>query len=197
MVLRKSPFYVLAGSAGLLLIVSGFSLGTWYSNFKRISESPLYAALLNAGISVNIDGINCQDKASYGLFDSDNQALNICLTPHDEAKAESVLSTLRHEGFHVLQACYNSKEIKLGKDGKILTKGVPKGSGTFFSNEEFKDYFKAQSFKDFLGEDVYEFVIGSYDKEKEAPELEARASEIFFGDQQIAWWISSYCKSSQ
>jgi hypothetical protein len=185
----------LSGSVIIFSALSGFAGGVWFSNYKRISESPLFSALEDIGVTVTVDGINCESKAQYGLFDMESKSIALCITPHDEAQSESIISTLRHEAFHVLQACYNSKELKYDKNGKVINKGLPNGSGTFFTDAEYEDYFKSKGAKDYLGDEIYERVIADYPKEQEKPELEARSAEIFFGDQQISWWLNGYCRS--
>ena len=172
---------------------TGYAVGQYVANYERITENPLYNSLLYAGVEVNIDGFLCKNQEYYGLFDSETNSISLCLSPHS-SNGESVQSTLRHEAWHVLQACYNSKN-KVKVKGSEELQGLPDGQGVFFTPEEYNSYFGVDGGpRSYLSKDKYEEVLSNYSDEKESSELEAASAETYFADQVIANWIDTYCQ---
>ena len=184
---------ILSGAVILFTGASGYAAGHWVANLQRITENPLYTKLGEVGVSVNIDGFFCSDQENYGLFSADRKSISLCVEPHSSS-GESVQSTLRHEAWHVLQACYNSKHKKKIPDYDD-PQGLPDGNGLFFTTDEFKQFFYVDGGpKDFLGKDRYDRIIADYPDDQEKGELEAASAEQFFADQLIANWLDTYCQ---
>ena len=186
---------VLLGAVFLFVGACGYAAGHWVANYQRITENPLYSTLGEVGVSVNIDGIFCTDQEKYGLFDPETKTISLCVEPHS-GSGESVQTTLRHEAWHVLQACFNSANQKKSKDYPD-GQGLPDSSGVFFTPEEYNNYFFTKNGpKEFLGKESYDRIIADYPDDQEKSELEAASAEIYFADQVIANWIDNYCQKS-
>ena len=193
--MKHNPTLLAALSLAFFASTAGFAFGNWLANTRRIQENPIYDELSRIGIDVNIDGIGCANKDNYGTYSPTEKAVNLCLIPHNDNKYESVQSTFRHEGFHVLQSCYHNPVKVKNEDTGVLQGSPSDANGVFFTKDEFKRYFNASNSKEFLGQDFYEGIIGDYPKEQEPAELEARVVELSLSDNVVANYLNTYCKS--
>jgi hypothetical protein len=106
--------YIAFLSLGVLGICISYLIGV----DQTIKSNPLLQMVRNSSTSVDIQYAFCGEN--YGSYDIQNDILAICSTAHDgKSTFSSRESTIRHEVWHVIQACDHAGQV--GKWGEIST----------------------------------------------------------------------------
>jgi len=166
---HKKFSYVFGGL--LVLVIGAYALYT-SSVEATIKSNPVLAAVSATGTEIRIKHFNCGDI--YGYYDSGTDSLEICTAVHDDKLFSSKESTIRHEAWHLVQAC-SAVKTKNDEWGRFVEVNSPLLSGKSLSDEDLK------------------YVYENYDKQDQAIEAEAFLAEFNLTDGQIIKAIEEKC----
>jgi hypothetical protein len=139
---------------------------------NMIMQNPVVAAVVATGTKVKIKHFNCED--SYGFYDVNSDTMQICTAAHDDQLESSKESTIRHEAWHVVQACA-SVASKDDEWGNLVTLNPP-------------NLINAS-----LSDDDEEFIRDTYPAEEWKTEREARLAELFMTDKNVIEYLQKHC----
>ncbi len=159
--------HILALSLGILAICLTYLIGV----DQTIRSNPLLQMARDSKTSVKVEYLFCGN--TYGTYDSSSDTLAICNSAHDgKSTFSSRESTIRHEVWHIVQACAEVK--RSGKwggfspvDSSILA--------TYSLPRELSE------------------VVNSYPKDSRVIEEEAFKAETFLSDYLIQQEFSAQC----
>ncbi len=166
---HKKLSYVLGGL--LVLVMGAYALYTSTVE-ATIKSNPVLAAVAATGTEIRIKHFNCGDM--YGFYDSGTDSLEICTAVHDDKLFSSKESTIRHEAWHLVQAC-SAVKTKNDEWGRFAEVNSPLLAGKSLGVEDQK------------------YVSDNYDKQDHAIETEALLAEFNLTDGQIISAIEEKC----
>jgi hypothetical protein len=140
-----------------------------------IKSNPVLAAVAATGTTIQIKHFNCGE--SYGYYDTGSDTLEVCTAVHDDQLFSSKESTIRHEAWHLVQAC-SSIENKNDPWGNLVLVDTPLLSGKTLSPVEQK------------------YIAENYEQENHKIESEALLAETYLTDGQIIQAIEQKCNFS-
>jgi hypothetical protein len=154
-----------------LLLTAGYAvhLATVESTIKT---NPVLAAVARTGTNIKIKHFYCGDM--YGFYDSAVDTLQICTAVHDDQLFSSKEATIRHEAWHLVQAC-SAMKTNDGEWGEFHLVNSPLLAGKSLTPDEVK------------------FVEEVYEEEDYAIEKEALLAETRLTDGQIIQAIEELC----
>lgn len=159
--------YISALSLGILAICLTYLIGV----DQTIRSNPLLQMARDSKTSVKVEYLFC--GSTYGTYDSSSDTLTICNSAHDgKSTFSSRESTIRHEVWHIVQACVEAK--RSGKWGGFSP--VESSILTTYS----------------LPREISE-VVNSYPKDSRVTEEEAFKAETFLSDYLIQQEFSAQC----
>jgi hypothetical protein len=137
-----------------------------------IKSNPVLAAAAKTGTVVRIKHFNCGE--TYGFYDSGIDTLEICTAVHDDQLFSSKEATIRHEAWHLVQAC-SSVKTKDDPWGNLVLAKSPLIDDKELTSEEKK------------------YIVDNYGSESHAIESEALLAELNLTDGQIIQAIEEKC----
>ena len=174
---RTSPFKGKGKIAILILsVLIAISLGSYaiYTTTVEttIKSNPVLSAVAATGTTIQIKHFNC--GGTYGYYDSGSDTLEVCTAVHDDQLFTSKESTIRHEAWHLVQAC---SAVKSREDewGNLVLVNPPQLSGKKLTADESK------------------YVSENYDPKFHSIENEAFLAEFHLTDGQIIKAIEEKC----
>ncbi len=166
---HKKTSYALGGV--LVLVIGAYALYTSTVE-ATIKSNPVLAAVSATGTTIRIKHFNCGDM--YGIYDSGSDSLEICTAAHDNQLFSSKESTIRHEAWHLVQAC-SAVKTKDDEWGMFAEVNSPLLADKSLSEEDKK------------------YVSDNYEKQDHAIETEAVLAELNLTDGQIIQAIEDKC----
>lgn len=85
-----------------VLLTAGYAVHTTTVE-STIKANPVLAAVAKTGTTIKIKHFDCGDL--YGYYDLSINTLQICTAVHDDQLFTSKEATIRHEAWHLVQAC--------------------------------------------------------------------------------------------
>jgi hypothetical protein len=155
----------------LLLVISAYALYTATVE-ATIKSNPVLAAVAATGTEIRIKHFNCGDM--YGFYDSGTDSLEICTAVHDDNLFSSKESTIRHEAWHLVQAC-SAVKTKNDAWGEFVEVNTPFLNGKTLNDEDLK------------------YISENYDQQSQSIEKEAFLAEFNLTDGQIISAIEEKC----
>lgn len=139
---------------------------------NTVKSNPILVAASNTGTTVRIRHFNCGDI--YGKYDSYADRIDICLAAHGSDFSSSKETTIRHEAWHLVQACstVNSKDDEWGEFGLVNLPALANKT---------------------LPEEDIAFIDEYYDPADRSIEREAFLAERFLTDAKIIESIDKHC----
>lgn len=86
----------------IVLLTAGYGIHT-ASVESTIKSNPVLAAAAKSGTIIKVKHFNCGDL--YGYYDAAIDTMQICAAVHDDQLFSSKEATIRHEAWHLVQAC--------------------------------------------------------------------------------------------
>lgn len=170
--LRTSPNHVFAAIAILgVLLTAGYAIHTTTVE-STIKANPVLAAVADTGATIMIKHFNCGDM--YGHYNSLTNTLQICTAVHNDQLFSSKEATIRHEAWHLVQAC-SAVKTKDDEWGKFHLVNSPLLAGKSLTPDESK------------------FISDAYEDQDHAIEKEAFLAETHLTDSQIIQAIEEKC----
>lgn len=165
----KYPVLVIA----VVLIVStgGYAIYTTAVE-STIKANPILSAVAKTGAKVKIKHFNCGNM--FGFYDSGTNTLQICTSVHDDQLFSSKESTIRHEAWHLIQAC-----------STVKTKNDEWGNFAVVEPRLLADKS--------LTSDEVKYIADNYDADSRGIESEALLAEMHLTDGQIIQFIDDKC----
>ncbi len=154
----------------LAIIISGYAVHT-FTVEGMIMQNPVVAAVAATGTKIKIKHFNCEGM--YGYYEVASDTMQICTAAHDNQLETSMESTIRHEAWHVVQACASAKND--GEWGNLAVLSPP-------------SLLNAK-----LSDDDEELIRASYPMEEWNTEREARLAELFMTDRIVVKYLEDYC----
>jgi hypothetical protein len=136
-----------------------------------IMQNPVVAAVAATGTKIRIKHFNCEDM--HGYYEVMSDTMQICTAAHGNQLETSKESTIRHEAWHVVQACASAK--KDDEWGDLVALNPP-----ILLNAK-------------LSGDDEELIRESYPMEEWNTEREARLAELFMTDMNVIEYLQEYC----
>jgi hypothetical protein len=167
----KGKTFVFSLGALLVILVGSYAIYTTTVE-STIKSNPVLAAVSATGTTVRVKHFNCGE--TYGYYDSGADTLEICTAVHDDQLFSSKESTIRHEAWHLVQAC-SSVKSKDDPWGDLVMVKSPLLADTTLTPEEKK------------------YISDNYSKEFHGIESEALAAESHLTDGQIIQAIEEKC----
>lgn len=169
---KKRTNYVFAALAicGFLL-TAGYAIHTTTVE-STIKANPVLAAVAKTGTNIKIKHFNCGEM--YGFYDSAIDTLQICTAVHDDQLFSSKEATIRHEAWHLVQAC-SAVKTKDDEWGEFHLVNSPLLAGKSLTPDEVK------------------YIEEVYDEQDYAIEKEALLAETHLTDGQIIQAIEEKC----
>lgn len=169
---RIRPNHVFAAIAILgLLLTTGFAIHTTTVE-STIKANPVLAAVAKTGTTIKIKHFDCGDL--YGYYDSSINTLQLCTAVHDDQLFTSKEATIRHEAWHLVQAC-SAVKTKDDQWGQFHLVDSPLLSDKSLTPDELKH------------------ISDAYDVQDHAIEKEALLAETHLTDGQIIQAIEERC----
>lgn len=167
---KKAVRWMMVSSAGFATACLVYLFGV----DSTIKANPLLQTAREYNVIVDVKYFGCGNV--YGTYDASSEILTICNSAHTgKSTFESRESTIRHEIWHVIQACNGFNQTR--EKGNV----IPVRSSTLFSYE--------------LPDDLAGFV-NQYPVEVREIEEEAVRAETFLSDYLIEAELRSHCALS-
>ncbi|MEB3185778.1 MAG: hypothetical protein VKM97_07835, partial [Cyanobacteriota bacterium] len=170
---RPNKIFAITTSA-VVLLTSAYAIYTTAVE-ATIKSNPVLAAVAATGTTIQIKHFNCGD--TYGYYDSGSDTLEVCTAVHDDQLFSSKESTIRHEAWHLVQACSSIKK-KNDPWGNLVLVDTPLLTGKTLSSDEEK------------------YIAENYELESHKIESEALLAETYLTDGQIIQAIEKKCNFS-
>jgi len=160
------------GLGALLVVVIGAYALYTSTVESTIKSNPVLAAVSATGTTVRIKHFNCGNL--YGYYDSASNTMEICTAVHDNQLFSSKESTIRHEAWHLVQAC-SAVKSKDDEWGEFVEVNTPLLNGKTLNDEELN------------------YISENYDQQSQSIEKEAFLAEFNLTDGQIISAIEEKC----
>ncbi len=138
---------------------------------RTIMQNPILASVESTSTKVLIKHSGCDD--TYGYYDLDSNQLVICTAIHGNTWDTSKESTIRHEAWHLVQACVAGRD----NEGKLVDLVVVNHPGLIDKS---------------LGADIQD-IVNSYPEDQRLTEGEARLAELYLTDKQVIDGLVEHC----
>jgi hypothetical protein len=155
----------------VILLIAGYAIHTTAVE-ATIKANPVLAAVAKTGTNIKIKHFYCGDM--YGFYDSAIDTLQICTAVHDDQLFSSKEATIRHEAWHLVQAC-SAMKTNDGEWGEFHLVNSPLLAGKSLTPDEIK------------------YIEEVYEEEDYAIEKEALLAETHLTDGQIIQAIEEKC----
>jgi len=161
----------------VIFAIMAFLLTAGYAIYSTAVEStiksnPVLSAVAKTGTLTKIKHFNCGDM--YGFYDSSIDTLQICAAVHDDQLFSSKEATIRHEAWHLVQAC-SAVKTKDDEWGEFQLVDSPLLAEKSLTPEESK------------------YISDVYEVQDHAIEKEAFLAETHLTDGQIIQAIEEKC----
>ena len=154
-----------------VLLTAGYAIHTTTVE-TTIKANPVLSAVAKTGTIVKIKHFDCGEM--YGYYDSSIDTLQICAAIHDDQLFSSKESTIRHEAWHLVQAC-SAVKTKDDEWGEFRLVNYPLLAGNSLTPDEEK------------------YIAENYEKDSFDIESEALLAETHLTDGQIIQQIEEKC----
>jgi hypothetical protein len=154
-----------------VLLTAGYAIHTTTVE-STIKANPILAAVAKTGSTIKIKHFDCGDL--YGYYDSTLDTLQICTAVHDDQLFSSKEATIRHEAWHLVQAC-SAIKTKDDEWGEFHLVNTPLLTGKSLTPDESK------------------YISDTYEVQDHAIEKEALLAETHLTDGQIIQAIEEKC----
>ncbi|MEA5400067.1 hypothetical protein VB734_08450 [Synechococcus sp. BA-124 BA4] len=169
--LTSSQRFAVLISSIIVLLIGGYAVHTTTVE-ATIKANPVLSAVAKTGTEVKIKHFDCGDI--YGYYDSSIDTLQICTAVHDDQLISSKESTIRHEAWHLVQACsaVKSKDDEWGRFDLVSSPLLATKSLTADENR---------------------YISENYEERQRSVESEALLAESHLTDGQIIQAIKEKC----
>jgi hypothetical protein len=154
-----------------VLLTAGYAIHTTTVE-TTIKANPVLSAVAKTGTTVKIKHFDCGDM--YGYYDSSIDTLQICAAIHDDQLFSSKESTIRHEAWHLVQAC-SAVKTKDDEWGEFHLVNSPMLEGKALTPDDEK------------------YIAENYEQDSFDIESEALLAETHLTDGQIIQQIEEKC----
>ncbi len=154
-----------------VLLTAGYAIHTTTVE-STIKANPVLSAVAKTGTTVKIKHFDCGEM--YGYYDSSIDTLQICAAVHDDQLFSSKESTIRHEAWHLVQAC-SAMKTKDDEWGEFQLVNPSLLAGIALTPDEEK------------------YIAENYEKDSVDIESEALLAETHLTDGQIIQQIEEKC----
>jgi len=154
-----------------VLLTAGYAIYTTTVE-TTIKANPVLSAVAKTGTTVKIKHFDCGEM--YGYYDSSIDTLQICAAIHDDQLFSSKESTIRHEAWHLVQAC-SAVKTKDDEWGEFHLVNSPLLAGKVLTPDDEK------------------YIAENYEKDSFDIESEALLAETHLTDGQIIQQIEEKC----
>jgi hypothetical protein len=168
---QKRRFIGILTLSVLATLLAGYAVHT-FTVETMIKQNPVLAAVSATGTRIRIKHFNCEGL--YGYYDVFADEIQICTGAHSNQLESSKESTIRHEAWHVVQAC-----------ASIIDKDDEWGNFVVVNPPEIKSKV--------LSADDEAFIKEFYPKEQWNTEREARLVELYMTDKDVIDTLRSRC----
>ncbi len=169
----KGRSKIIAFVLGGFFIVAFGSYAIYTSTVEAtIKSNPVLAAVAATGTTIQIKHFNC--GVTYGYYDSGSDTLEVCTAVHDDQLFSSKESTIRHEAWHLVQAC-SAVKSKDDEWGNLVVVDSPLLAGKKLTADE------------------EQYIVDNYNKDSYGIESEALLAETHLTDGQIIQAIDEKC----
>ena len=138
---------------------------------RTIMQNPILASVESTSTKVLIKHSGCDD--TYGYYDLDSNQLVICTAIHGSTWDTSKESTIRHEAWHLVQACVAGRD----NQGRLVDLTVVNHPGLIDKSLDAET----------------EETVKSYPEEQHLTEREARLAELYLTDKQVIDGLVEHC----
>lgn len=141
---------------------------------RTIMQNPILASVESTSTKVLIKHSGCDD--TYGYYDLDSNQLVICTAIHGNTWDTSKESTIRHEAWHLVQACVAGRD----NEGRLVDLVVVDHPALIDKS---------------LDADTLE-IVNAYPEDQHLTEGEARLAELYLTDKQVIDGLVEHCGAS-
>lgn len=167
----RTKHYAVGAIIVVFLLTGSYAIHTTAVE-STIKANPILASVAKAGVEVKIKHFDCGNM--FGFYDSSTNTLQVCTSVHDDQLFSSKESTIRHEAWHLVQAC-----------SAVKSKDDEWGNFAVVDSPLLAD-------KSLTPDDV-KYIADNYDKESHGIESEALLAEMHLTDGQIIQAIEEKC----
>ena len=138
---------------------------------RTIMQNPILASVESTSTKVLIKHSGCDD--TYGYYDLDSNQLVICTAIHGNTWDTSKESTIRHEAWHLVQACVAGRD----NEGRLVDFAVVDHPALIDKSLDAE----------------IEATVNGYPEEQHLTEREARLAELYLTDKQVIDGLVEHC----